>query len=156
VFRQPRLIRRLRSGDYELNLDEQERAVVGSLVHQLRTVLLSGEDDESLRRLFPTAYHDDPKRDAEYQVLTHDELLKHRVACLDVVMDTVGADRVGEEQLLSWMGAINDLRLVLGTKLDVSEDTEMYDVDPEDPDAAVRAAYGYLGWLLENVIEALS
>ena len=48
----------------------------------------------------------------------------------------------------------NDLRLVLGTRLDVSED--MGPIDPEDPDAPALAAYEYLGWLLECTVDALT
>ena len=40
-------------------------------------------DDPSVRRLFPTAYHEDPERDREYQQLVRDELLERRLAALD-------------------------------------------------------------------------
>jgi hypothetical protein len=52
------------------------------------------------------------------------------------------------------MGAVNDLRLVLGTRLDVSE--EMDEMDPDDPDAPLFEVYGYLAWLLENIVAALA
>jgi len=60
-----------------------------------------------------------------------------------------------EAQLLSWMGAVNDLRLVLGTRLDVSEETA-FDQDPDDPDAPALAVYQYLSFLLETIVDALS
>ena len=50
------------------------------------------------------------------------------------------------------MGAVNDLRLVLGTRLDVSEDD--HDVDPDAPDGPARLVYHYLGWLLEEIVDA--
>ena len=49
----------------------------------------------------------------------------------------------------------NDLRLVLGTRLDVSEDDDPW-VDPDDPDAGALIAYGYLGELLEASVRALT
>ena len=52
-----------------------------------------------------------------------------------------------------WLTALNDLRLVLGTRLDVSEDDD--DVDPDDPDAPAHAVYHYLGLLLGEVVDAL-
>ena len=50
------------------------------------------------------------------------------------------------------MGAVNDIRLVIGTKLDVSEDPS-FDIDEDDPDAQAHAIYTYLGWLLEQIVE---
>ena len=77
-----------------------------------------------------------------------------RLAGLDKVEETLDADVVTEEQLLAWMGAVNDLRLVLGTRLDVSEDME--EMDPDDPDAPLFEVYDYLAWLLENIVAALA
>jgi len=62
-------------------------------------------------------------------------------------------ERLDEEQLLAWMGSLNDLRLVLGTRLDVSED--MTGPDPGHPEAALLEIYHYLGFLLEEVLVAL-
>jgi hypothetical protein len=52
------------------------------------------------------------------------------------------------------MHAVNALRLVLGTMLDVKEDDQPFAIDPDDPDAATMALYGYLGVLLEEIVEA--
>ena len=152
-----RRIRRTRKGDFEIRLADGERDLLARLVPQLRELLLDAEDgpDPSLRRLFPTAYPDDPERDAEYHQLVHDDLLGRHQAALDTLEATIQETRLDEEQLVAWMGAINDLRLVLGTRLDVSEDTDL-DVDPEDPDSAALAVYGYLGFLLEHVVAALA
>ncbi len=148
-----RRIRRTRRGEFEIRLPEAERQVLASLVSQLRELLVMG-GDPSLRRLNPTAYPDDAERDAEYQRLVGDELLRRRLEALDVVEETLGAERLDEERLVVWMGAINDLRLVLGTRLDVSEETELA-VDADDPDGPLLAVYVYLGWLLEQVVAAL-
>jgi len=128
-----RRVKRSRKGGFDLRLPESERQLVTSLVGQLRRVL-TGDDvaaDPGMRRLFPSAYADDAARDAEYREMVHDDLLAARLGALDVVEATVGASNVDEAQLLAWMGAINDLRLVLGTRLDVSEETA-FDADPED------------------------
>ena len=152
-----RRVRRTRKGDFEIRLDDGERDLLARLVPQLRELLLDAEDgpDPSLRRLFPTAYPDDPERDEEYHRLVHDDLMARHTAALDTLESTVQATRLDEEQVLAWMGAINDLRLVLGTRLDVSEDTGL-DVDPSHPDAAALAVYGYLGFLLEHLVDALA
>lgn len=148
-----RRIRRSRRGDYELRLPSSERELVASLVGQLRHVLTEAEDPAT-RRLFPTAYADDAAREAAYRELVHDDLLAARLTTLDVVDATVGATRLEEDQLHSWMGAVNDLRLVLGTRLDVSED--MDPPPPDDPEAPAMAVYQYLSFLLESIVDALS
>lgn len=158
MFRGP--VRRTRNGDYELRLSDGERTLLGSLVAQLRAALevdtnAGGAKDPTLRRLFPAAYPDDEQRDLEYRSMVHDDLLTRRQAALDTVESTIGASRLDEEALLAWMGAVNDLRLVLGTRLDVSEETDLAP-DPADPEAPALAAYGYLGFLLESMVEALS
>jgi hypothetical protein len=52
------------------------------------------------------------------------------------------------------MTALNQLRLVLGTRLDVSEEDPPFP-DPDDPTAALHEVYHYLGVLLEAVLDAL-
>ncbi len=152
-FRRNR-IRRTRSGRYEINLPEPERELLGNLADQLREVLLASTDDPSLRRLFPTAYHDDPERDREYQQLVRDELLERRLAALATLEETLAAEDLDEEQLSAWLSSLNDLRLVLGTRLDVSE--ELIDIDEDDPLASAFAVYEYLGFMLSEVVDALT
>ena len=152
-----RLVRRRRNGEYEVHLSEDERDLLRSLTGQLRQLLERDTDtDPTLRRLFPAAYVDEPEMDEEYRRLMHDDLLGHRLGCIATVEETIELDRLTEQQLLQWMGALNDLRLVLGTRLDVSEETDVVEPDPGDPNAAAIAVYGWLGWLLEHVIDALN
>ena len=158
MFRAP--VRRTRKGDYEVRLSDQERQLLASLVPQLRAAIeagtdAGGSDDPTLRRLFPSAYPSDEDRDREYRAMVHDDLVARRRAALDTVEASIGAARLDEQEVLAWMGAVNDLRLVLGTRLDVSEETELT-VDPSDPDAAALAVYGYLGFLLEALVSAVS
>lgn len=158
MFRGP--VRRTRNGDFEIRLSDPELQLLGSLVPQLRAALeadahAGGTKDPALRRLFPTAYPDDEDRDLEYRSMVQDDLLARRHAALDIMESSLTANRLDEEALLAWMGAVNDLRLVLGTRLDVSEESDLVP-DPDDPDAPALAVYGYLGFLLESMISALS
>jgi hypothetical protein len=149
-----RRVARTRAGTYDLRLPAPERALLANLVEQLRELLLAGTDDPSLRRLFPTAYHDDAARDQEYQQLVRDELLERRLTALATVEATLEAGSLDEGELTAWLTALNDLRLVLGTRLDVSED--LVELDEDDPDAPALAVYGYLGVVLDDVVEALA
>lgn len=143
-------IRRTKSG-IELSLSENEREMMGVLVTQLRELL--GSDDASLRRLFPTAYQNDPQRDAEYQILARSELQDRKYAALDTVDETLHATLLDDEQAIAWMQVINQLRLVLGTRLDVGEDDD--DFDPDGPDALSRSVYFLLGMFLDQFVAAM-
>ena len=149
----PRRISRTRHGTYAVRLPAQERELLANLVDQLRELLELTTDDPNVRRLFPTAYNEDAERDREYQQLVRDELLERRLAALAAVEATAEADELDEAQLGGWLTALNDLRLVLGTRLDVSEDQDA--IDEDDPDAPAMAVYGYLSMLLSEVVDAL-
>ncbi len=153
IFRRRR-VSRTRGGTYEVHIPEPERTLLRNLADQLRELLAETTDDPSVRRLFPTAYHDDPERDREYQQLVRDELLERRLTALATVEATLDTDELTEEQLGAWLSSLNDLRLVLGTRLDVGE--ELLDVEADDPDAPAYAVYEYLGFLLSEVVDALT
>ena len=148
-----RRVKRTRKGTYELRIPDEERALLRTMPNQLRELL--GTDDPSLVRLFPPAYVDDPEREAEYRRFVRDDLLARHREALDVMERTIDAESVTEGELSAWLSVINDLRLVLGTRLDVSEDTDLA-ARADDPDADSLAVYAYLGHLLESIVIALS
>ncbi len=154
IFAARRRVSRTRSGRYALHLPAPERELLADLVSQLRELLTAGTDDPTVRRLFPTAYNEDPERDREYQQLVRDELLDRRLGALATVEATLADPEVTEEQLSAWLSAVNDLRLVLGTRLDVGE--ELIEIEADDPEAPVYAVYEYLGFLLSEVVDALA
>jgi hypothetical protein len=149
-----RRIRRDGSDGYRLQLPAEEREVLRGLTAQLRE-LLQTTSDPSLERLFPPAY-DDTDADDEYGELVRGGLLEEKLAALDIVEQTVDADRLDEAQLHAWLGALESLRLVLGTQLDVTEATHTQELDPDDPRAFALELYGYLSWLQEEAVEALA
>ncbi|MEQ1787083.1 MAG: DUF2017 family protein [Acidimicrobiales bacterium] len=154
-----RRVRRTRRGTYAIGLPQPERELLVSLVDQLREVLEVSTDDPSVRRLFPTAYHEDPERDREYQQLVRDELLERRLAALAIVEESAAAEEVDETQLTAWLTALNDLRLVLGTRLDVSEDQDaggLEELDEDDPRTPAMVVYHYLSGLLDEIVTALA
>ena len=147
-------IQRDRNGGYKLRLPPDERELLRSLPAQFRAVLQTG--DPSLRRLFPPAYTDDDDANDEFQRLMREELLEGKLTALTVVEETAGADHLTDEQLEGWLGALESMRLFLGTQLDVSDETYAVELDPDDPTAPALALYGYLSWLQEQAVEALS
>lgn len=149
-------IKRRRDGTFRVDLPEDERALLSSLPGQLKEVLQLQPGDPTLRRLFPPAYPVDPEEEGEYRRLMGDDLAEGHRQALDVLGETAAETSLTEDQLLAWMRALNQLRLVLGTRLDVDDDSSGMLPDPDEPDADVRTVFIYLGWLQEQVVDALS
>jgi hypothetical protein len=147
----PRVVRRRRGG-YELRLTQPERQMLRTLPGQLRELL--GTDDPSLIRLFPPAHAEDPELETEYREMVGDDLRAKHLESLRVMEATVEERTLDEDQLGAWLGALNDLRLVLGTQLDVTEDLE--GVPDDDPRAPAFQLYRYLTWLQSQVVDALA
>jgi hypothetical protein len=57
----------------------------------------------------------------------------------------------------AWLGAFNDIRLALGVRLNIADNSyERFELlSPEDPMAAVFAVYSWLGWLQQSLISNL-
>jgi hypothetical protein len=142
-------------GGVELRLSRDERSLLAGLAAELRALLDGAPGDPSLRRLFPPAY-DDEDDERAYRDLMGGELLDGRRAALELIADTVDRDRLTAEEADTWLRALNDLRLVLGTRLDVQEDMFATEPDLSDPRGHALAVYAYLSWIQEQLVEALS
>ena len=117
--------------------------------------LLEDPDDPDLRRLFPPA-SEDAEQAAAYRGLVHDQLVDGRARALSTLEQTLDRETLTAEEADAWLRVINDLRLILGTRLDVTEETMLAQLDPNDPRAHELAVYGYLSWLQEQLVAALS
>jgi hypothetical protein len=148
-----------------VRLGNDEVAILRGLPDQLRTVLGEGEGEPVNRRLFPPAYLDvaDIEHDTEYHRLMHDDLVKEKLANLDLVTDSLARGSASvrrwtveltDEEAAAWLGVLNDLRLALGVRLDITEDFDG-DVDDTDPRAPAFRLLSYLGWLEEQLLDAL-
>ena len=115
------MLERTPEGDVLVRLSPEERSLLLGLVAELRAQLEGESRDPSLRRLFPPAY-DDEEDERGYRELAGDELLSGRREALELLAATARSDRLSAEEADAWLRALNDLRLVLGTRLDVQED----------------------------------
>jgi len=140
-------------GTYRVELPEEERDVLAALPDQLREALDAGEP--TLYRLFPPAHSDDDAANEDYARLVGRGLVDGKLKALAELERTAHAKRLDEDELGSWLGAIESLRLVLGTQLDVTEGS-YGPLDAADPDAPRLALYHWLSWLQEEVVQALS
>ncbi len=153
-----RRVRASSRGGYELRLPAEERALLASLPGQLVAALeqlpSEVEPPAVLRRLFPPAYLTDERAEEAYGQLMREDLAAHHREALEVVLATVGQSRLSGAELESWLVALNALRLVLGSSLGVTEDLER--VALNDPRAQEWAVYGYLSYLVGEVVDALA
>ena len=142
---------------YVLRIAPQERALVVRLLDELSELLSSPAGQPATARLFPVVHPDDAEREAEYQRLMRDELVTSRLAGIEVVKGalegTAKKVTLTEDQLGSLMQAVNGVRLVLGTILEVSEDDEVDDIEEHVPEYQL---YAYLSWLLDSAVVAAS
>lgn len=137
---------------YRVKIDDGFRQIVRELMGQLMA-LLDDPGAPILYRMFPPAYSNpaDVERQDEYRRLMMEDLVERRKAECQVMIDTAGQKTLTEEQMLAWSRTINSLRLVLGTYLDV-KDTDEY----HPPETAEESAFQFLGWLLEETVDAMS
>jgi hypothetical protein len=151
-------VRRSRRGRFQLRIPDVERDVLRSLPGQLRALITEGDaaGDPALRRLYPSAFLDDPDASAEFDGLVRGELTEQRLRAIDAMGRTIDAAELAEEDLLAWLGAINDVRLVLGVRLGVTEESQEEDFAGEAEREASFALYRYLSGLEEEIVEALS
>jgi len=127
-------VRRTRRGSYEISLSKADREVLRALPAQLRDAIAAN-----------------PKAEQEYRHLVGSELDEQRALALETLAKTADATELTEEELLAWLRALNDIRLWLGTLLDVTEDES--ELEPEDPP---HMLYHALTALQAIVIDVLS
>ncbi|AQU68521.1 DUF2017 domain-containing protein [Streptomyces niveus] len=131
--------------------------------------------DPALARLFPDAYGfgddtDDELREyaSEFRRFTENDLRsRKREDGLAVVrgLDALSASGEGgavlkltPEDCRHWLGALNDLRLTIGSRLDVSDEDEgesLYRLPDSDPRKPMVMAYLWLGALQETLVETM-
>lgn len=147
-------IQRNSDGLYVLTISDDERTVIGELLSQLEQ-LVADPNNPAVRRLFPTAYPNDPERNQEYVQLMHEELSASKIAAIATAQNLLQSDEpLTEGEVMAFMQVVNSLRLVLGTLLDVGENDDELP-DPDEPNAASWHLYAYLGWMLEWIVEEL-
>ena len=152
----PRPFRRKR-GRFTVTLGTGERELLAELCRQSRE-LLEEEDpssDPSIARLFPAAYKDDPLGSLEFETNMGDAPRAGKLAAIDTMERTVDSSELSEEELLIWMGAVNDFRLLLGTRIDIKEESTESDYPEGEPNHDSFQIYVYLTWLQDRMLRAL-
>jgi len=119
-------------------------------------------DDPVLARLLPDAYEDDPAAAGEFRKYTESSLRESKKYFAQTLLDTLppsgGRIRLTGDQARDWLRALNDVRLMFGVRLEVTEDFEeqLAALDPQDPKVAAFEVYGWLGAVQESLVQALA
>ncbi len=121
----------------------------------------SAPTDPVLARLLPDGYRDDPEAAGEFRKYTEATLRSEKQQAarqmLDTLPDTGGRIQLNHEQGIAWLKALNDIRLALGVRLDVTEDFEedWARLDAADPRWTAYEVYAWLGAVQESLVQAL-
>ena len=118
--------------------------------------------DPVVARLLPDAYRDDPEKAGEFRKYTESSLRESKKYFAQTLLETLppsgGKVRLTGDQARDWLRALNDIRLMFGVRLEVTEDFEeqLAALDPKDPRAAAFEVYGWLGAVQESLVRALA
>jgi Fur family ferric uptake transcriptional regulator len=142
---------RNKAGTITVRLRNYERSFLSGITNEFIDILKT--DDPDLARLFPTVYAD-PDLEREYQGFMHDELRNGRAAALRTLLDTISNKRITIEEGEQWMRCFNDLRLFLGSRLEITDDWHDH-VGPDDPNAEQFGIYSFLTMIVAELVEVL-
>ena len=154
--------RAARSGQLVARLEAAEAGILGLLLDQLEQLLTADPDDVGddpvLGRLFPDGHRSDPELAADYRELTESSLRSAKADDLAMVRASLPAEggevRLDADQAGAWLRTSNDLRLALGTRLDISEDTEPPEEVAGEEDQQL-AVYYWLTAVQGSLVDAL-
>jgi hypothetical protein len=118
--------------------------------------------DPVLARLLPDAYQDDPAAAGEFRKYTESSLREAKKYFAQTLLETLpakgGRVKLTADQARDWLRALNDVRLMFGVRLEVTEDFEeqLTSLNPQDPRVAAFEVYGWLGALQESLVRAIA
>ncbi|RZS89971.1 uncharacterized protein DUF2017 [Motilibacter rhizosphaerae] len=179
-------VRRRRDGTVELDLEPAAVSVLRGVLTEMLDLLEPEEgpppsdplsaalaigvstappEDPALRRLLPDAYPDDPEASGDFRRYTELGLRERKRTAASTALASLPAEgeeprgplRLRHDVVLAWLGALNDARLALGTRLGVDEDWEATAsrLSPDDPRQYAYAVYEFLTDVQELLVRAL-
>jgi Domain of unknown function (DUF2017) len=119
-------------------------------------------EDPVLARLLPDGYRDDPDASQEFRKYTEPGLRSAKQQAAQEMLDTLpeagGKIQLTHDQAQAWLKALNDVRLALGVRLNVTEEFEEQwsRLAADDPQWAAYEVYAWLGAVQESLVQALA
>jgi Domain of unknown function (DUF2017) len=149
------------SAGIRARLDREESELFRRLLSEMQTLLAdtSGPNDLIKGRLYPSAY-EDPEDERVYREMVRGDLERAKLDAVEAVAKAVAGRKainieIPTDQADSWLTVLTDMRLAIGTRLDVDEDKMSSEPSLEDPDAPALAVMHWLGWMQEMILEQL-
>jgi hypothetical protein len=172
-----------RFGRYTAVFERQEATLIADLVDQVRQ-LLAGRRAESsadplarmtgmllapgtppadpvLARLLPDFHANDAELAAGIRILREPDLIALKDASAVALLDSLprggGAVHLDADTAQAWITTLNDIRLSLGVRLDITGDDYELPVqaDPQGMQAAIFATYRWLSMVQDSLVTAL-
>jgi len=144
-------------------LETEEAMLLSELADQVDSVLLlGGDDDPALGRLFPSAYEDDEASANEFARYTRESLVDGKRQAAQSVRDATAVEHpddgvvqieLDQAQAWGWLTFLTDLRLILAERVGLDDDED--DADVETRDDYLRAAYEWAGFVQGSMLEVL-
>jgi hypothetical protein len=165
-------LRRRKGGGWTAVLPPGSLELLEGLPRRLREVLEKPDfGDAVVARLFPQAYRHDPEAEAEFQRLLRDDLLRRKLDGIEAFERTLGGRRernalfglrigrfaevdLTDEDLALWLGFLHDMRLLIGTRLDITDESWEKEI-PRGPEAEEHLLLHALAYMEEKILEAL-
>ena len=171
---------RTATGRVVLRADQVERGLLMSVARQVMDLVQPAEasldqdplaaqlgwvdgdvgisDDPAVARLLPDAY-DDPDDAREFRRFTENDLRQSKMQHAMTVVEEI--ERSGEKVAVtstdSWLGLLNDARIAIGTRIQISEDNheELAELPDDDPRSGLFHVYDWLTFLQESLVRCM-
>jgi hypothetical protein len=173
-----------RLGRYVGSFDAVEASVLADLVDQIRSMLatrraqapqdplatLTGiavgpstpPADAAVARLLPDYHRDDDDLAAALRMLHEPELISAKDAAAVTMLDSLprggGTVRLDGPTARAWASALNDVRLAIGVRLDVTSDEEepaAASAAQDSPEFAMYSTYRWLSMVQDSLVTAM-
>jgi uncharacterized protein DUF2017 len=150
-------------------LQRDEARTLREFIAEYITLLNDGfdHDDPVIERLFPDIYPDDPAAGADFRTYTEEELKAAKLDQAGAMLAALpgrGATRVtlDLEAAEAWLRALTDLRLALGIRLGLTDDSVLEDEmdeavlrNPTSSRVVQLCLYSYLSFLQQSLLDAI-
>ena len=154
---------RFEKAEFDLirDLDEDVIALLESLIGIVENPSIP--DDPAVARVLP-AGSSDPEAALEYRRYTEQDLRATKVANLSLLAFDIEAGDIvlSDEHAHAWASALNDIRLVLGSRLDIIDEERADQVHHltdwskvENDDDYLAVVYNFVTWVQDSLMVAM-
>jgi len=116
-------------------------------------------DDPAVARLLPDAY-DDPDDARDFRRFTENDLRQSKMQHAMTVLEEIerSGEKVSVTSTDSWLGLLNDARIAIGTRIQISEDNhgELAELPDDDPRSGLFHFYDWLTFLQESLVRCMT